>query len=101
MPLPVVAGCLIFANGTESSSRANERQLACPNILFARPVITINQLAEALDVSHQSATRYVSTLEGEGILREITGQARNRVHKADAILEVIVAPLPGQSEEGA
>jgi Fic family protein len=67
--------------------------------LFARPVTTISHVAEALEVSHQSATRYVNTLEEEGILREITGQARNRVYRANAILDAIVAPLPGQEEE--
>jgi hypothetical protein len=50
-------------------------------------------------VSRQSTTRYVNTLEKEGILREITGQARNRVYQADAILDAIVAPLPGQEED--
>jgi Fic family protein len=83
------------------SQRTAARLLQVIDILFTRPVTTINQLAEALDVSHQSATRYVSTLESEGILREVTGQARNRVYQADPILEVIVAPLPGQDEESA
>lgn len=83
------------------SQRTAARLLQVIDILFARPVTTINQLAEALDVSHQSATRYVGTLESEGILREITGQARNRVYQADPILEVIVAPLSGQDEESA
>ena len=83
------------------SQRAAARLLQAIDVLFARPVTTINQLAEALDVSHQSATRHVSTLESEGILREITEQARNRVYQADGILEVIVAPLSEQGEEAA
>ena len=61
------------------------------------------EVAEALDVSHQSATRYVETLEREGVLREITGRARNRVYQADAVLEAIAGPQfefsPGQSEQ--
>jgi Fic family protein len=83
------------------NQRAAARLLQVIDALFARPVTTINHVAEALEVSHQSATRYVNTLEEEGILREITGQARNRVYQADAILEAIVAPLPGQDEEAA
>jgi Fic family protein len=81
------------------SQRAAARLLQALDILFAHPVTTINHIADALDVSHQSATRYVNTLEKEGILREITGQARNRVYRADAILEVITAPLLGQEED--
>lgn len=83
------------------SQRAAARLLQALDILFAHPVTTINHVADALHVSHQSATRYVNTLEEEGILREITGQARNRVYRADAILEVITAPLPGQEEDAA
>jgi Fic family protein len=83
------------------SQRTAARLLQVIDVLFTRPVTTINQLAEALDVSHQSATRYVRTLESEGIMREITGQARNRVYQADAILEAIVTPLSGQDGERA
>lgn len=81
------------------SQRTAARLLQVIDTLFVRPVTTINYVAEALEVSHQSATRYVNTLEERGILREITGQARNRVYQADAILEVIVAPLPGQEKD--
>lgn len=83
------------------SQRTAARLLQVIDVLFTRPVITINQLADALDTSHQSASRYVTTLEGEGVLREITGQARNRVYQADPILEVIVAPLAVPGDEAA
>ena len=75
------------------------RLLQVVDILFAQPVTTINRVAEALDVSHQTATRYVNTLEEECILREITGQARNRVYRADALLDAIAAPLPAQEAD--
>jgi Fic family protein len=81
------------------NERAAARLLQVIDILFARPLITINDIASALDVSHQSATRYVNTLEKENILREITDQARNRIYQADAVLEAIVTPLPGQEED--
>jgi Fic family protein len=81
------------------NQRAAARLLQVIDILFARPLVTINDIASALDVSHQSATRYVSTLEEEDILREITDQARNRIYQADAVLEAIVTPLPGQEDD--
>ncbi len=80
------------------NQRAAARLLQVIDILFAHPVTTINHVAEALEVSHQSATRYITTLEKEGILREITGQARNRVYQADAILDAIVTPIIEQEE---
>ena len=69
------------------------------DILFARPQITINDIASALGVSHQSATRYVNTLEEEDILSEITDQVRNRIYQTDAVLEAIAPPLPGHEED--
>ncbi len=38
--------------------------------------------------------RYVERLETLGILQEISGQARNRVYRATAILNAIEEPLP-------
>ncbi|MGC9396868.1 MAG: Fic family protein [Anaerolineae bacterium] len=84
------------------NQRAAARLLQVIDYLFARPIITVNSLAQAEeDIDYQSAYRYVNTLEGAGILREITGQARNRVYQADAILEAIAAPLPNQGGETA
>jgi Fic family protein len=76
------------------TTRAAARLLQVVDLLFARPIVSISQVAEALDVSHQSATRYVETLEAEGVLREITGRARNRVYQANAVLDAIAGPLP-------
>ncbi|RLC60172.1 MAG: Fic family protein, partial [Chloroflexi bacterium] len=36
--------------------------------------------------------RYVNQLEKAGLLQEITGQARNRVYRADEVLRVIEEP---------
>ncbi len=82
--------------------RAAARLLQVTDYLFTRPLVTINGLAEALEeIDYQSAYRYIQSLEAAGVLREITGQARNRVYQADAILDAITAPLPGQEEESA
>lgn len=79
--------------------RTSARLLQVIDLLFSRPILTINSLAGALEgMDYQSAYRYVNTLEEEEILREITGQARNRVYQADAILEAISAPVHGREE---
>jgi Fic family protein len=69
--------------------RAAGRLLQVVDLLFSRPILGIPQVAEALGVSHQSAGRYVDTLEAEGVLREITGRARSRVYRADELLQAI------------
>ncbi len=82
--------------------RTAARLLQVIDYLFSRPIVSIQGLADAIEgIDYQSAYRYTQTLESAGLLREITGQNRNRVYRADAILEAIVAPLPGHEEETA
>ena len=75
------------------TKRAAARLLQVVDLLFARPILDIPYVAETLRVSHQSASRYIQALEEEGGLREITGQARNRVYQAGAVLEAIVGSI--------
>ncbi|MFN2289750.1 MAG: Fic family protein [Anaerolineae bacterium] len=80
------------------AERAAGRLLQMVDLLFAQPVMTMPRIAEALGVNYSGATRYIHRLEEAGILREITGQARNRVYRADQVLEAIEAPLGQESE---
>ncbi|MBU0493428.1 MAG: Fic family protein [Chloroflexi bacterium] len=75
------------------AARAAARLLQVVDLLFAQPLLTINQAAEALGVSFPTARQYVNQLAAAGLLREVTGQARNRVYQADAVLAVIAEPL--------
>ncbi len=61
--------------------------------LFASPYITVNHAAEVMDVSFKSAAQTVTTLADAGMLREITGQKRNRIYRADEVLALLDAPL--------
>lgn len=69
------------------------------DLLFAQPVLTASQVAEALGVSFPSAQQYVNRLEEANILREITGQARNRVYRADEVLRAIEEPLEQHDDD--
>lgn len=71
------------------AERAGARLLQVVDLLFDQPLVTANQVAEALEVSFASANQYVQQLEDAGVLREITGQARNRVYRADEVLAAI------------
>ena len=75
------------------TARAAARLLQVVDLLFARPLLTVHQVEDTLNVSTPTAQGYINRLEDAGILREITGQARNRVYQADKVLEVIEAPL--------
>jgi Fic family protein len=77
--------------------RAVARLLEVVDLLFARPIVQVPDLAGQIGVSQQTAGRYVATLEAAGILRETTGQARNRVYMADAVYEAITSPTGGEA----
>ena len=69
--------------------RAAARLLQTLDVLFERPILNIRQLKSALGVPYRTAQRYVEKLVDIGVLREVTGQARNRLYRADEILNAI------------
>lgn len=71
------------------ATRAAARLLQAVDLLFMHPLITISQVQTGLKVQFPVAKRYVDQLVAVGILREVTGRARNRVYRADEILKVI------------
>jgi len=84
--------------GRFKAARAAGRLLRLVDLLFERPVFTMPQIAEALGVNYASAGRYINQMEAAGLLREITGQARNRVYRADEVLTAIEEPLEQAGE---
>lgn len=76
------------------TARAAARLLQVVDLLFSRPVFTVPELSSALGVNYPTALRYVNQLMEAQILREITGQDRNRVYQADGILQALEEPLP-------
>lgn len=71
------------------TERAAARLLQTLDVLFERPILNIRQLEAALNVTYRAAQRYVERLQEIGILREVTGQARNRLYRADEILQAL------------
>jgi len=67
--------------------------------LFASPFITIPGAASSLSVTFPTAQNSIEKLVEVGILREITGQARNRVYCADGVLRLLEeGPVPPESQ---
>jgi Fic family protein len=71
------------------TERTAARLLQTLDVLFERPILNIRQLEESLEVPYRTAQRYIERLEEIGILREVTGQARNRLYQADEIINRI------------
>ncbi len=72
-----------------SAERAAKRLMQAVKVLFERPILSIRQLEEAMGVPYRTAQRYIEKLEQLGIVREITGRARNRLYRADEVLSAL------------
>lgn len=70
-------------------ARSAARLLQVIDWLFTQPIFSISQISEMLSVNYPAAQRYVTQLEKADIVVEITGQARNRVYRADEIINVV------------
>jgi cell filamentation protein, protein adenylyltransferase len=71
------------------SDRNPQRMAEVVDLLFARPILTARQVAAGLNMPFKTAGQYIDKLERAGILREITGYARNRIYQADEILRAV------------
>lgn len=71
------------------AERASARLLDTLDVLFDRPILNIRQLETTLNVPYRTAQRYIDKLVEIGILREVTGQARNRLYQSDEILQAL------------
>lgn len=72
-----------------NAERAARRLMQAVKVLFERPILSIRQLEEAMGVPYRTAQRYIEKLEQLGIVREITGRARNRLYRADEVLSAL------------
>lgn len=68
------------------SQRGAGRLLQALDILFERPILTVRQMQAELQSQYPMAQRIIDRLIAEGIVREVTGRARNRLYRADEIL---------------
>ena len=59
------------------------------DFLFMRPILSVRQLENGLDLNFVSAKRYIEKLVSAGILTEVTGYTRNRMFRAVEILKAL------------
>jgi len=60
--------------------------------IFANPCISITRHARRVGVSYRMAQRGIEFWMEQGLLREATGHARNRVYLAPEILDIMATP---------
>jgi Fic family protein len=56
--------------------------------LYERPIVSVNGVRELLNVTYPAANQIVERMERIGILREVTGQARNRRFRYDSYVDL-------------
>ena len=71
------------------ADRNPARMTAIIDFLFSRPILTVRQVEAALGIPYVAAKRYIDKLETAGVLREITGYARNRIFRADEVFKAL------------
>ncbi len=62
--------------------------------LYSQPVMSANQIAAKLDITHQSASSLIRTFEKMQILREITGRKKYRLFVFSEYLRLFGTPAP-------
>ena len=75
--------------GKLQTARSSALLLKLVDELFVRQAITTTQAAHVMGVAYVSAQSSIDKLVAAGILREITGQRRNKVYLADGIIAAV------------
>ena len=70
--------------------RRGKTGLALLRLLYRRPVVTVAEVARALGISAPTANTLVADFERLGVLRELTGYARNRVFAFETYLNLFL-----------
>lgn len=81
---------------TKITSAANAHKLL--DHMFEKPTFSINQAKEAMGCAFATASSVVERLEKMGLLREITGQERNRLYQYQPYVSVFQKLMPAEEE---
>jgi Fic family protein len=58
------------------------------DLMYRSPVFSINRVREHLDCAYRTAAAVVEQFEGLGLIKEITGQQRNRLYRYGAYMSL-------------
>lgn len=85
-------GLQVIRSNYESIIAANrnpKRMASIVDFLFSRPILSVKQLAVELNIPVKTAGDYIDQLVLAGVLKEITGNSRNRIYQADDIFNAL------------
>jgi Fic family protein len=85
-------------NIVEKLGRVAGNALRIHESLFPYPIVTVNTEAESLAISFTAANRLIDRMVEIGILKEITGHARNRVFSYASYIDLFSDDRPPGSE---
>lgn len=71
------------------ADKNSNRMGAVMDFLFGRPIFNAKQLAEGVDMPFKTARQYIEKLVQAGIVREVTGYARNQIYRADEVFTAL------------
>lgn len=69
-------------------------------VLIGMPILTARTLADRLGVSFQAASTALNALAARRVVRERTGQGRNRVFAAEEVIAILSRPFAEEPEIG-
>jgi Fic family protein len=72
--------------------RADAAANRLPDLLIGTPVVTANQVRQALEIAFPAANRALAQLQELGIVESLTDQKRNRVFIAREVLHLLNRP---------
>lgn len=73
-----------------ASDRSRKTLEMLVDYLISSPITSISQVKENLKIrSYNAAQRNIDKLEALGIVREVTGNKRNRLYQADEIMKIL------------
>jgi len=72
-----------------NSERNSERMGMVVDFLFGRPIFTAKQLSEGTGMPFKTARQYIEKLVQAGIVREVSGYARNQIYRADEVFKAL------------
>ncbi|TVQ73404.1 MAG: Fic family protein, partial [Balneolaceae bacterium] len=68
--------------------RRTQTALTLLQHLYVNPLITVEQARKKTELSYKAANSLIAVMQEKGILKEITGQSRNRIFAFEPYLEL-------------
>ena len=81
-----------------AAGNAPRHTLRIVDRLFRNPVVSVSNLAKELDLQYKSVQRGLEFLQDLGILKEVTGQRRNRLYLSPTLIDILIGRPVSETE---